>query len=69
MAMQNCSFLISVLVLILIAILALNEQPVNSHLQATAPGTRINVHLLPINPVRYQMQITMSYAEETELSN
>ncbi|CAM6037912.1 unnamed protein product [Sphagnum compactum] len=38
MAMQNCSFLISVLVLILIAILALNEQPVNSHLQAAAPG-------------------------------
>jgi hypothetical protein len=56
MAMQNCSFLISVLVLILIAILALNELPVDSHLQAAAPGTRINVHLLPINPV----QITMS---------
>jgi hypothetical protein len=60
MAMQNCSFLISVLVLILIAILALNEQPVDSHLQAAGPGTRINVHLLPINPVPYQMQITMS---------
>jgi hypothetical protein len=67
MAMQNCSFLISVLVLILIAILVLNEQPVNSHLQAAAPGTIINVHLLPINPVPYQMQITMSYAEEMEL--
>jgi len=67
MAMQNCSFLISVLVLILIAILALNEQPVDSHLQAAAPGTRINVHLLPINPVALPDANYHVIAEETEL--